>query len=76
MPIDPHSMDEEDLGSKDEKGQSGRLRRFKDFDCPSCSANNPYDDTFGDGEDVLCYYCGQEFKAHVNDEGRLRLKEA
>lgn len=50
-------------------------RRFGDFDCPSCNANNPYDDKFGDGDEIRCYYCGGEFRALVDDTGRLRLKE-
>ena len=58
------------------RDKEGRRRIFKDFDCPTCSANNPYDDGFGDGDEVLCYYCGAEFKVLVNDEGRLRLREA
>ncbi len=70
MPIDAHDEDE-----KPQPEDLGRRRRFKDFDCPGCNANNPYDDGFGDGDEVLCYYCGQEFKAEVNDSGRLRLRE-
>jgi hypothetical protein len=73
MPIDPHAFDDDDL---DAGVAGGHRRRFTDFDCPSCSANNPYDDGFGDGDDVLCYYCGQEYRAEVSDEGRLRLREA
>jgi hypothetical protein len=57
-------------------GELGRGRRFDDFDCPDCNANNPYDDGFGDGDEVRCFYCGQEFKVDVNDSGRLKLKEA
>jgi transcription elongation factor Elf1 len=69
------SHDEED--DRSEPGETkGRRRTFQDFDCPSCNANNPYDDAFGDGDEVLCYYCGQEFKVQVDDEGRLRLREA
>jgi transcription elongation factor Elf1 len=72
MPYDPHGTDEEPL----EPGQNvGKKRSFKDFDCPSCSANNPYEDGFADGDEVICYYCGAEFKARVNDEGQLRLRE-
>jgi hypothetical protein len=72
MPYDP-AYDEEDKqnGSGEE---AGRARRFKDFECPECAANNPYDDGFGDGDEVLCYYCGQEFRAEVSDSGKLRLK--
>jgi hypothetical protein len=57
----------------DDRGGDG-ARRFKDFDCPDCAANNPYDDGFGDGDEVRCYYCGQEFRAAVSDAGRLKLR--
>jgi predicted RNA-binding Zn-ribbon protein involved in translation (DUF1610 family) len=70
MPMDHHDEDE-DKGSGEELGRS---RRFDDFDCPDCNANNPYDDHFGDGDEVRCYYCGQEFLARVSDSGRLKLK--
>ncbi len=62
----------------EEKATSESLssRRFGDFDCPSCNANNPHEDTFGDGDEVRCYYCGTEFEARVDDFGKLRLKEA
>ena len=74
MPYDPHGPDDED--DDDAKGLSaGEDRRFGDFDCPDCSANNPYDDKFGDGDEVRCYYCGQLFRARVSEGGRLRLKE-
>jgi hypothetical protein len=70
MPIDPYDDDEKLQGA-----DLGRERRFQDFDCPDCNANNPYDDSFGDGDDVRCYYCGQEFHAEVTDAGRLKLRE-
>jgi hypothetical protein len=73
MPIDPHAFDE---ANEEEQADGGtRGRRFTDFDCPSCDANNPYDDGFGDGDEVLCYYCGLEYRVSVNEEGRLRLRE-
>jgi len=74
MPYDPHSGDDDEVEAKGVG--DGQARRFQDFDCPACNANNPYDDGFGHGDEVLCYYCGQEFKVRVTDEGRLRLKEA
>ncbi len=75
MPYDPHGLDDDD-DDKGAKGEGdGQLRRFSDFDCPDCSANNPYDDKFGDGDEVRCYYCGQLYRAIVSDGGRLRLKE-
>jgi hypothetical protein len=74
MPIDPHAYDDDD--DVDAGGAAGRRRRFTDFDCPSCAANNPYDDGFGDADEILCYYCGQEYRVEVTDEGRVRLREA
>ena len=71
MPIDSY---EDDDDAKRAGEELGRARRFGDFDCPDCNANNPYDDGFGDGDEVRCYYCGQEFRADVNDSGRLRLR--
>ncbi len=70
MAQDPY--DDDDV--KGEPEMLGRARRFGDFDCPECNANNPYDDKFGDGDEIRGYYCGQEFRAEVNDSGRLRLK--
>jgi DNA-directed RNA polymerase subunit RPC12/RpoP len=49
-------------------------RRFSDFDCPECSANNPWDESFGDGDEVRCHYCGEELRVLVTEGGRLRLK--
>ncbi|MEI7703922.1 MAG: hypothetical protein WCK73_04945 [Deltaproteobacteria bacterium] len=72
MTYDPHGVDDDPIGAAE---KAGRRRTFGDFDCPSCSANNPYDDPFGDGAEVLCYYCGAEFRVSVSDEGRLRLRE-
>jgi hypothetical protein len=69
MPVDP-GYDEDD----DATDSGGQARRFKDFDCPDCAANNPYDDGFGDGEEVRCFYCGQDFRAQVTDAGRLKLR--
>jgi hypothetical protein len=61
----------------DEGGEAaakeGRRRRFTEFECPECNAYNPHDG-FGDGDEILCNYCGQELKARVDDEGRLRLR--
>jgi len=66
MPIDDYD-DEAD-------SDFGATRRFQDFDCPDCNANNPYDDGIGDADEIRCYYCGQEYRVTVTDAGRLRLK--
>ena len=71
MPIDQYEEDDRPSGE-----DLGRRRRFKDFDCPECNANNPWDDGFGNGDEIRCFYCGLEFKVEVTDSGRLRFKEA
>jgi transcription elongation factor Elf1 len=53
----------------------GAKRRFDEFDCPTCSANNPMGDGYGNNDEVFCAYCGMSFKALVDEEGALRLKE-
>ena len=69
MPIDAYD-DEED----EKKGAlTGSNTRIKDFDCPTCNANNPID--FGDGDELLCNYCGTTFVARVNDSGKAKLRE-
>ena len=59
----------------DEGGQSGPRSRFHEFECPSCNAHNPLGDSFGDRDEILCNYCGSEYRVTVTDEGRLKLKE-
>ncbi len=68
MPLDQYDEDE------DKKVDRGGPRA-KDFDCPSCNANNPYDDGFGDGDEVRCYYCGLEYKAELKDDGKFKFRE-
>ncbi len=70
MPVD-QGYDEDD--EKDDSSE-GASRRFGDFDCPECSANNPYDDKFGHGDEIRCYYCGAEFRVTVTDSGRLKTR--
>ncbi len=76
MPYGRDSMDEDhDDDANDGRGL-GSKRKFSEFECPECAAYNPHDDGFGDGDEVLCNYCGESFKARVNDEGKLRLRAA
>jgi hypothetical protein len=72
MPLDDHSLEE------DEKltGKAlGVKRKFDEFECPSCSANNPWGEGFGNNDEVLCNWCGVSWRAVVDEEGNLRLKE-
>ncbi|HZZ83514.1 MAG TPA: hypothetical protein VFE30_03165 [Anaeromyxobacteraceae bacterium] len=71
MAIDPHGMDEDDdFAGKD----AGPQRKYTDFDCPECNANNPLDEPITDGVELRCCYCGEEFRARLSDEGRLKLR--
>lgn len=72
MPIDPLAFDDDE--DKKEKA-SGAASKFKEFDCPSCNANNPCDPPFGDGDELLCNYCGTEFLVKVTEEGRAKFRE-
>jgi uncharacterized protein (DUF983 family) len=67
------SMDDED--EKPTGKALGTKRRFEEFECPACSAHNPFD-AFGNNDEVLCNWCGIEYVALVDDEGNLRLKES
>ena len=64
-----------DSKTKDNPVGKPQNRTFDEFECPDCSADNP-GEPFRTGEEVRCNYCGQEFKAEVDDEGRLKLKSS
>lgn len=70
-------MVNDSYGEEEEGGQDGKQGWSvrKEFDCPSCNANNPLDDAIKDGDELLCNYCGSEYKAKITEEGRLKLKE-
>src|SRR5262249_11928751 len=68
--LEEATMDDSDDGASERPER----RRFTDFDCPDCSANNPWDEAFGTGDQVHCHYCGAQFEARVAESGRLRLK--
>jgi uncharacterized Zn-finger protein len=57
-----------------EAGMPSAKSKFSEFECPACSANNPFDD-FGNNDEVLCNWCGLQFKALVDEDGVLKLKE-
>jgi len=64
---------EEDEARKD-PARLGTKRKFSEFDCPTCSANNPFEE-FGTGDDVVCGFCGLEFEVHVTQDGVLKLRD-
>jgi hypothetical protein len=67
MPVD-HNADDDDL--KEEMARS----RATDFDCPSCSANNPVESALRDRDEISCHYCGAAYLVRIA-HGRLKLKE-
>ncbi len=66
--------DAEDEAKKDGSA-AGTRKRFDEFECPTCDAYNPHPD-FGNGDEILCAYCGLTFEAEVTDEAKLKLREA
>ncbi len=67
--VKPHYDDDDD----DKQLLPGQMK-FKEFECPGCDANNPCDPPVGTGDEVLCNYCGCDFKVLVTDELKLKLK--
>lgn len=58
-----------------EKERAQAKIAFREFECPSCSANNPVEAPITHGAELLCNYCGTEFKASISEEGKLKLRE-
>jgi hypothetical protein len=71
-----HISEQEDDDDKKSGKSQGVKRKFDEFECPSCSAYNPVADGFGNGDEVLCNYCAVEYKVTVDEEGKLKLREA
>jgi len=64
----------DDDEAKDAERSEGKGKR-KEFDCPNCNANNPTEEPLADGMELLCNYCGNEYKVKLTSEGRMKLKE-
>jgi transcription elongation factor Elf1 len=64
-------------GDDDDKPRGPAGKRLKDWDCPSCNANNPTDEFVPEkkGIEMRCNYCGAEYRVTLTDEGRLKFKE-
>lgn len=71
MPVD--LFDDEDDNRKEMEADA--KRGAKEFDCPGCSANNPVDAALQDRDEVMCNYCGTEWKVSINDSGKLKMRE-
>ncbi len=73
MPLENFDMDDvEKEMARDNKNGKG----ITDFDCPGCNANNPADPPLTDGSEVLCHYCGTEYRVTFSEGGRPKFKEA
>lgn len=57
---------------EDSKNAPAERKRFKEYECPECSAHNPMDDGVFEGDEVHCFYCGIPLIATVK-EGRLKM---
>ena len=64
----------DDFDDDDDPPDPGE-RIFREFDCPECNANNPADDGFKSGDEVICHWCSRTYVARATSEGRLRLRE-
>ena len=65
-----HDHDEDEIKAMKSAGS-----KYKDFDCPTCNANNPVDEPLSDGGEVRCNYCGLEFRVTLPEGGRPKFKE-
>lgn len=65
-----HSYDDDD-----DEPDLGKAKKYDEFDCPSCNANNPWPDGLHEGEEIHCHYCGTSYRVRISDEGKLKLKE-
>jgi hypothetical protein len=60
------------MGSK----KSAKADTWTEFDCPECSAHNPWEDGFTVGDELFCSWCGAvlKVKRFPDDPERYRLE--
>ena len=71
--------EEEENKPKFKRDKTGTMRQvglLYEFDCPECDANNPWDDGFGEGADLRCHYCHQDFVVVLMEGTKIKLKAA
>lgn len=50
---------------------------WDEFECPDCSAHNPYGNTFTVDDEIFCSFCGNVFRVkRGNDPETYRLVQA
>jgi hypothetical protein len=78
MPYDKATLgqiaEQEEEENKKDGAFLGVKKKFDEFECPLCSANNPFDE-FGNSDEVTCSWCGVSFVATVDEDAKLKLRE-
>ncbi len=73
--VDLDDDDEEGAGESGMRGGKPKKIVYREFDCPECDANNPYDDGFSAGAIVRCMTCGTDYDVFEATERKPRLRE-
>ena len=59
------------------RGRVVNTKRWDEFECPECSAHNPWDDGFVPGDELFCSWCGEVWLVRLipeSDPPRFRLE--
>ena len=70
-----HITEAEEDENKKSGDYLGTKKKFTEFECPTCSAYNPHE-AFGNGDEISCGYCGLPFQVEVDEEAKMKLREA
>ncbi len=63
------------IRSRMDSAKKGKTTNWVEFDCPECTAHNPWDDGFTVGDELFCGWCGVRLQVRrAGQEGdRYRL---
>ena len=53
--------------------RDGDKKIFTEWDCPTCDANNPFDEGFKGGDELMCSYCGLRFRVMRMTDEKFKL---
>jgi hypothetical protein len=59
------------------RGRNLKAYTWDEFECPECTANNPWGDGFEPGEELFCSWCGAVLLVRLipdSDPPRFRLE--